>query len=251
MKRSFVRLVWGDCTVNGLRGGKLLKDIQYSIEVENFDCAVYVLGKDNCKLLTEMGLTCVLINDSPYVYDVEVQQYAHKLYLINCAMDDFDEMAYLDWDCRAIKNVPDNVWNILNKKEVFQANLLQYRTKKCLWRTEEKRKTCNGGFLYMRDKAIPAQFIKNYNELYEWTMQQQTKRQSMGKDLRFREKCLIFDDEPAITKYVDDLTNGWCGVDYYWNNFEPDICNLQRKSAFSDEDNAGKKDVYFSHGVKK
>jgi len=247
VKHGFIRLAWGDCSSNGLRGGKLYKDICRSIEKEKFPFVIYVLGTENYKYFTKLGFSCVLVNDSPLIFDVETQQWAHKLYLLSCAMHDYDEMVYLDWDCEPVKPIDNNIWDILNKKESFQANLFFYRTKRCLWRENERRKTCNGGFLYIRDKTIPSKFIANYNELLEWTIKQKAKRQSVGKDLRLREKCLIYDDEPAMSKYVDSCMGGWQGVDYYWDHFEPDVCNLNKHSVYDEEKLNTKENVYFRH----
>lgn len=249
MKKGFIRLVWGDCSKNGLRDGKLHKDILDSIETGSFPFVIYVLGKDNFDYLSKLGLSCVLVSNDPLLFDVATQQWAHKLYLIKCAMEDYDAMIYLDWDCVETKKVHDGIWNILEDKESFQANLFLYRTKKCLWRDDEWRKVCNGGFLYIRDKSIPDKFITNYNELFEWTMAQQAKRQSDGKDLRWRERSLIYDDEPAITKYVDDFMGGWKGIDTYWDLFEPEISDVRRKSAYSEDKLKTKRYTCFMHNL--
>jgi hypothetical protein len=66
-------------------------------------------------------------------------------------------------------------------------------------------------------------------------MEQKRKRESIGKELRFRETSLIFNDEPAMSKYVDEVSGGWPGSDKYWDLFEPTVCNLKRKSVYSEE----------------
>jgi hypothetical protein len=38
-----------------------------------------------------------------------------------------------------------------------------------------------------------------------------------------------------MSKYVDWVSGGWCGLDEYWGRFEPEVCNLRKKSAFPQE----------------
>jgi len=235
MKRAFIRAIWGDVSKNGIRNGKMSKDIQLIKENPyNEPFVVYVFGSENYEELTRQGFECKLIDELPVKYDVELNFWRHKLDIFKYAMEDFDEIVFLDWDCRPTKKLPDDFWERMSKKAVFQANLFQYRTKRCLWRKEEWRKTCNGGFVYMADKSIPQEIINIYDELCKWVDEKRELRKSKGQELRFREKIIIFDDEPAMSKYVDNLTDGWLGADYYWENYEPEFCNVKR-SAYSQE----------------
>jgi hypothetical protein len=247
-KRAFVRGVWGNCfNEEGIRNGKLHKDVMAIKEnpfTEPF--VTYVFGKENQEYLTSLGFEARLINERSVIWDMETELYRHKLDIFKAAMDDFDEIVFLDWDCVPTKAIPDDFWDVMNKKAPFQANLFQYRTKKCLWRDIDYRKVTNGGFIYLRDKHIAQAFIDNWTEFYYWVKDQELKRKTQGKLLRFRERALIFDDEPAMSKYVDDYAGGWKGEDYYWDNFEPDVCNLKKKSAYSEE-RLATKDICFLH----
>ena len=236
MKRSFVRAIWGDMSTNGIRKGKLCNDIKLIKDnpyTEPF--VVYVFGQDNYKQLMLDEWDCRLIDENSVRYDMKTHLYRHKLDVLYEAMQEFDEIVFLDWDVRPTAKLPDDFWETMKEKAVFQANLFQYRTKKCLWRKDDWRKVCNGGFLYMRDPKVPKDFINNYDKLSEWVAKKKEERESCGKKLRFREEALMFDDEPSITKWVDDYMGGWKGVDEYWKMFEPDFCNLKKKSAFSKE----------------
>jgi len=236
MKRSFVRAIWGDVSTNGIRKGKLCNDIKLIKDnpyTEPF--VVYVFGQGNCKQLTLDGWDCRLIDKNPVRYDMKTHLYRHKLDVLYEAMQEFDEIVFLDWDCRPSKPLVEDFWDVLGKKAPFQANLFQYRTKKCLWRNRDWRKVCNGGFLYIRDKKIPDEFIDKYNNLSEWVNRIKIERESKGKKLRFREEALMFDDEPSFSKWADEFSDGWKGTDEYWKVFEPEVCNLKKKSAFSKE----------------
>jgi hypothetical protein len=243
MNRGFVRAIWGNVSLH--REGKIAKEIA---EVKDKDWfTVYTFGSENHKWLSGLGFKTVMISSSPVLYDMESELYRHKLDVFAHAATNFDEFVFIDWDCFPVASLAD-VWEALNKKESFQANLYQYRTKKCLWRTDEPRKVCNGGFVYFRDKTIPDKLIKNWESLSEWVNAQRAKRQERGKDLRFRERSLIFDDEPSMSKYIDDICGGWKGESHYWEHFEPGVCNLRRKSVYPKEKTEAKR-ACFIHNI--
>jgi len=248
MKRAFIRGIWGDITEKGMRDGKICKDIECiknNPYTEKF--ITYVFGEDNKKYLEEKGFDCVLVDVRPVIWDMEKQLYRHKLDILKAAMNDFDEIVFLDWDCIPTIPLVDGFWDALGKKAPFQANLFQYRTKKCLWRSKDWRKVCNGGFLYLRDKKIPDEFIQKYNELSEWVKEKKKAREKQGKKLRFREEALMFDDEPAFSKWTDEYTDGWKNLEMYWKTFEPEVCNLKKKAAFPKEMLEGKCGECFVH----
>jgi len=58
---------------------------------------------------------------------------------------------------------------------------------------------------------------------------------------------LLFDDEPALSKYVDECLDGWKGMWTYWELFEPEFCNI-KKSAFPREI-LNDKNACFKHWV--
>lgn len=236
MKRTFVRAIWGDISENGIRKGKMRKDID-AIKANEYNepFVVYVFGDKNAEIMRADGFDVEVIDGRPVVYDMETQLYRHKLDVLEYALRDYDEIVFLDWDCVPTAPLPDIFWDKMSEKAPFQANLFQYRTKKCLWRNSEWRKVCNGGFLYLRDRRIAQAFISNYEFLQKWVAEIKEKRESQGKKLRFRELAMIFDDEPAMTKWIDDTMGTWPGVDKYWELFEPDFCNVKTKSAFPDE----------------
>ena len=245
MKRAFIRGLWGD--MGGIDRGitprrlKVLRDIERVVGSSfPMEFVTYIFGTDNMEIFEKKGLPYVLVDKDNVRWDMITELYRHKLEILKRAMEDYDQIVYLDWDCVLTKDLPPNVWEILAQGETCQANLFQYRTKKCLWRNEDVRKTCNGGFIYIGDKLIPTRFIENWEELKKWAEDLQEKRKVRGLDLRFREKSLMFDDEPSISKYIDDYCGGWPGVDVYWDKFEPKICDLRKKSAFTKEQNASK-----------
>jgi len=250
MSRAFVRGLWGNCAeTKDFRGGKIHSDINIIKDNEYSEPFItYVFGDRNKEYLESLGFECRLIDSKPSIWDMVDQLYRHKLDVFKAAMEDYDEIVFLDWDCRPTAPLPDDFWDVIGEKASFQANLFQYRTKKCLWRKTDIRKVTNGGFVYMRDKTIPDKIIKNYDEFHEWVKKKGEERASQGKELRFREKALIFDDEPAMSKYADDSIGGWQGTDKYWELFEPEFCNLKKKSAYPEEKLQTKRECFVHWG---
>jgi len=243
MKRGFIRALWGSSdksqdegwTTPSKRYGRMADDINMILNHENTQpFRTYVMGKDNYDMAKDLGVEdCIMINEEPSIYDLQSQFWRHKLDIFKYAMeeDGFDEVVYLDWDCIPVKPLFDNFWDILGQKESIQCNLQFYRRRKCLWRNAEWRKTCNGGFVYMRDNTIPQKLI----EVWE----------SLPDDMRFW-------DEVVISKYIDDLMGGWQGMEKYWELYEPMLCNLttvkKNRTPYPDEW-LERKDVCFEHYI--
>lgn len=243
MKKEFIRAIWGD--VANHRDGKIAKEIQSVKDKDWF--SVFVFGDDNAEWLVDLGYNVYLIDKRPVVWDLETEMYRHKLEIFDVAAGQFKEFVFLDWDCVPTGDI-SHAWGELGKKEVFQANLFQYRTKKCLWREQDQRKVCNGGFAYFRDRAVPRVMINFWNDFHMLVDKKRRERAERGLDLRLREKSLIFDDEPAMSKYIDHFCGKWCGSEMYWDLFEPEVCNLRKKSVYSQE-RLDKKKACFIHNL--
>jgi len=236
MKRAFIRALWGSNDVSQDEGWitpskryeRMDLDIKLVLSEEyQHPFRVYVFGKENYEYIKSKGIEdCVMVNEEPVVWDLQKEFWRHKLDILRYAMeeDGYDEIVYLDWDCILVKEMPDDFWKILGKKEKIQANLQFYKRRKCLWRKGDHRKTSNGGFLYIRDRNVPSELIEVWEGFDE-----QTK----------------FWDEISISKYIDNCMGGWKGIDEYWKLYEPEVCNLaivnnKNRSAFSEDILSGK-----------
>jgi len=229
MKRIFMRAVWGsyDDThrITKRRGCmdnwfELIKRNRYT-----FPFVTYVFGEDNFKMIEDMGFECRLVDKDPLPFDPIKAQYRHKLesFLYAFEEDGVDELVHMDWDVFPIKPLPENFWEVLGKKSDIQSCLQQYKRRKCSWRGKKDiRKVSNGGFVYIRDKDAPKEIIKIW---------ERRKGPSM---------------EPAMSRFIDDKMDGWKGLEYYWDNFEPDFCQLHKDSVFF-KDKEKKKDVCMIH----
>jgi hypothetical protein len=230
MKRAFVRGLWGIySTENALieRRYKMDADIKQTIKNKFSPPSVtYVYGQENFDHLKDLGVEGLkLVSKDPYAFNLTKHQYRHKLEIYRMAMEDYDEFIYIDWDCVTRKKVPEDFWKLMGQKEYCQANLQQYKRKKCTWRGKtDSRKVPNGGFLYIRDKKLPDEIINCWEK--------KTKGNS---------------DEPAIARAIDDRNNGWMGMDKYWDLHEPMFCNLWKFSAYKKDKLRLKDNVCFLH----
>ena len=232
MKRAFIRGLWGIYDNSHkiiARRSKMDKDIARVVKNEfKEDFVTYVMGQDNEAKLKDFGIKPILMHVEPYMFDIVKYQYRHKLEIIRYAMeeDKYDEIIWLDWDCFPLKKVPVSLWDECNKKAEIQACLEVYRKKKCSWRIVGKRIVPNGGFVYIRDKSLPAKAIRWWNE--------------------FKQD----NDEIAWARLIDDMIGPWESVEQYlnifWENFETFHCNLRRMSVF-DREKINDKSATFRH----
>ena len=239
MKRGFIRALWGvfpeewnDDLEAKYSAKKDNLFVRSRSKVENVIKArlndkfsvpfvTYVFGKDNYEKLLQLGFdNAVMVNEDPIIYSpLSRRMWWHKLDILRYAMeeDGYDEIVYLDWDCRLVKELNPDFWDTLNKKEHFQACLAAYRGRNTLiLKTRDKRShnkiVPNGGFVYIRGKDVPSK-ISSFR--------------TIGKS-----KWL---DEAAYAKYLDDICGGWIGTEQYKLKFEPDACWF-RRGLFTKED---------------
>lgn len=238
MKSGFIRTLWGIMEHNGRRMWKRREKIEDDIsflKINKYsnEFRTYVFGEDNFKQLEDRGIKdLVLIDKRPVIWDMETQQFRHKIEAWKYGMNDFDEIVFLDWDCVPVSNIPEDFWEELRKKQKIQAILRRYVNKKVFYRPEPyNRMTSCASFVYMKDKKVPEEIIKLWEEMgCPWS------------------------EEVVLSKYIDDLSGGWKGIEYYWENFEPNFFNLMQAKVF-DKELTSKKRIIFDHfnyiGVRK
>lgn len=231
MKKGFVRALWGIHEHEGrrfyLRRTKQDNDIRLMLKnpwIPEFK--VYVFGEDNYKMCQELGFDSVLLDKKPIIWDMDTQQFRHKLEVFYRAMEDFDEIVFLDWDNIPIKPIPENFWDVLSKKDPIQANLCQYRRRKAVWRGQvDSRKLPNAAFVYIREKDIAKDMLQVWEDLKRpWS------------------------EELVIGKYIDNINGGWKGLDYYWEHYEPHWFSMPRVYwSYPKEKIVNEKDRIFHH----
>jgi hypothetical protein len=158
---------------------------------------VYCFGKENLKYLEDKGFNCKLIDNRPYVWDMNNEWWRHKLEVIKCGLEEKCPMIYLDWDCMAVRKIPDNIWSEMSKKSHIQTPLKVYTQKRAYWRKDNHRIIVEGAFTYFRED-ISKELIKTWeNSADKWL------------------------DETILAKYIDDINGGWKGIKDYCEKYDP------------------------------
>ena len=210
MKRGFVRGLWGIYNKEWIYKRRYKMDNDVELLMNNpysQPFKTYVFGTDNYKYLVDKGFDCKLVDEKPILYGYENTKqhaYGHKLRIFKEAMNDFDEIVFLDWDTQLAKELPENFWEVLGQKASIQAIIRGYKKTKCPWRKKDKRKRPCASFVYINDKKIADEMM----EMWE-------KRSKMA-------------EEQIMAKYTDDMVGGWKGIEKYWELFEPDFFVLGR-----------------------
>jgi hypothetical protein len=219
MKRGFVRCLWGVPSKMYRRNSKVINlDLEF-IKYNPFDqpFTTYVFGESNYELLQSHGIKdCKLITKLPGMYDRAtvkqegIDQYGHKLKVIEEASKDFDEFIFLDWDCMAVRPLPANFWEGFYAKQSVQAHLRSYGFKQkyilkkgAIWRDVDVNKRPCASFVYIRGREIAE---KIYNTWLE------DKKRS---------------DEKVLAMVTDEIIGGW-DIKKYWDNFEANHFTLYK-----------------------
>ena len=204
MNRMFIRGLWG---IPGDDRGRLYKRrskisndidlIKKSKYQEPF--VSYVFGEDNYNFLIDEGFNCVLIDKKPIVWDMEKQQFRHKLEIFKCGAKDYDEIIFLDWDTYQIKPLPKDFWDVVSKKSKIQATLRTYRRKHVRNRENNKNKIPCASYVYIKGEKTAQDIIDSWTKL----------------------GCPL-SEELAMAEYMDGLMKNGFTMEEYERLFEPD-----------------------------
>lgn len=123
---KFIRILWGEFE-------------RYSSQIteaknDNLNETVFVWGQDNFDKLVSIGYDCILIDKEPYDYTIadnhtfiNHKSLIHKIIGIGYGLKQFDEVIFVDWDCRKIKEIDDRFYELLkNKNSELQVPLYSY-----------------------------------------------------------------------------------------------------------------------------
>lgn len=199
---KIVRCIWGlhnDNVKSFSRRSKIDKDIYFLQNTKyNLPFITYVFGKNNYDYIKSLNLECVKISNDPFLWDMNTQQYRHKLEIFKRAVEDHGEIIFLDWDTIQIKPLPFDFWSNMKSKGSLQASLRQYVRPKATWRSKDRRKIPCASFVYINNQSVSLDLIKMWE----------------------KEK-MQFSEEVILAKYTDNLHGGWKDIDFYWEKFEP------------------------------
>jgi len=113
---KFIRLLWGDID----RYYEQIKEAKH----DNLNELVYVWGKTNYDVLINLGYDCHLIDNQKYDYTIadnhtfiNYRSLIHKIIGIKLALENHNEIIFLDWDVRKIKDIDSNFYELIKNKE--------------------------------------------------------------------------------------------------------------------------------------
>jgi hypothetical protein len=159
----------------------------------------YTFGEDNHKYLLDQGFESKLLDKRPIVWDMDKQQFRHKLEILKVASQEHDKFVFSDWDMMWIKPIPNDFWEVLAKKETYQAIMGRYKRRKVFDRKHNQHDIPSGSFVYIGDKSVPDKFIQIWKDLGE-----------------------IWSEEVVFNKYAEQqMKDKTFSLDEYWNRFEP------------------------------
>lgn len=246
MKSGFIRVFWGsldkeeilsslnpenDMNLNDetidfyiKRRKKVEDNLKRQLRLEyNEKFIVYLFGENNITLMKDLNLNYILVDKNPYLFGLR-NSFIQKLVGWECASEDFDEFIFLDWDTKQQSELPNDFWERMNKKEIVQASLWKYKTPKIKYREKNNNITPAGGFVYIRGKNTAKEIMKCW------------KNEVAGNK---------WSAEPPVTTYIDKLSGGWKGIDYYWNLFEPEFYHTKNSPYRFYLEKYNKEEIYF------
>ena len=221
--KSVIRLWWGEChkDYDRYKNRLMLETTMKCVLNDKYQVpfVTYVLGRDNYDYLKSQGLEdLVLVNPDIYSLRPEHKRNAiQRLDLCEIALQDFDEIICVNWDCRLVKPWTDETWSLLGEKETIQTALTESKRRAARdrpmlsTRGNQNHIYSLDGFLYLRDKTMPSKVLAMLDEPYvinKWT------------------------PESLISHYLDKIHGGWIGIEEYWKLYEPECFYAGRCAAF-------------------
>lgn len=203
MTRSVIRALWGIYEHNDRRMYKRrgtqdanIKLVKMNRTSLPFCC--YTFGEDNHKFLLDKGINSRLVDKRPIVWDMDNEQFRHKLEVLKCGLNDFDEVIFMDWDCMAIRPFTHTMWDTVSKGNDIQAILRMYKRRKATWRISHQRAIPEASWVYLRGKKVGDDLINQWEKM--------------------NRPC---SEELVMAKYMDERAGGWQGLEHYWKCYEP------------------------------
>mgnify|MGYP003670731484 FL=1 len=185
---------------------------------------VYVWGKENETFLKERGFNTFLVDNSLSYFDSYNTQYGKKLIALDLALQRYDEVLMLDWDCFILRPLDDTFYKMVNKNDTLCPLYAQHKdTVEAFKETFEGRLILDYNLEYF--KVLEREFKK-----YSWNFKEgkispnfgcvYTSNKNLGKDLiklvldNNIEGCI---EEHAMFLYAN------CSLEEYIDKFQPNF----------------------------
>jgi len=137
---QFIRAFWGDLNKFGQKYKKQI----LSVSTDNLNEVVYVWGLDNFNFIKSIGYNCVLVSEDNYDYNLannhtfyDYKSLNHKLWIVEYALKEYDEIIFLDWDCKLIKSIDTKFYDYLRNGNDLQVPLYIYPKNSLDWMIEQ------------------------------------------------------------------------------------------------------------------
>ena len=231
MRSAFIRGLWGvphpeaPTRLARSRWAIVPEIQQWKKCLSSVPFKTYAFGLENVELLSSIGIQANVLSEKPEMWDNIKECFRHKIEIIRCALKEYDEVVWLDWDCYPIAPLPDNFWSRIAEGQPYKACLKKLGRPHCMWRDTRDNQLYipSGGFIYMRGLDMAEKLVKHWEEIG-------------GPD----------NDEYAMAKLGDVLSGGWNGPREYCLMFEPFCCTTKR-CRVCPEDLEVKKEKLFWH----
>jgi hypothetical protein len=112
---QFIRIFWGE-----------FERYEHQIieaKKDNLNETVFVWGYNNYNKIKEIGYNCELIDLQPYDYSIanahtfeNHKSLIHKIKGIGIALEKYEEVVFLDWDVRKVKEIDNDFYKAIEKK---------------------------------------------------------------------------------------------------------------------------------------
>jgi hypothetical protein len=126
---QFIRIFWGEF--------ERYENQIIEAKKDNLNEMVFVWGYDNYTKIKELGYNCELIDLQPYDYSIanahtfkNHKSLIHKIKGIGIALEKYNEVIFLDWDVRKVKEIDGYFYeSIIEKASDLQIPLYVYPKK--------------------------------------------------------------------------------------------------------------------------
>lgn len=252
---KFIRIFWGE-----------FERYEHQIieaKKDNLNEVVFVWGKTNYDKIKKLGYDCILINSEPYDYTIasnhlflDYRCMIHKIVGIRCALENFDEVIFLDWDCRKVKELDDMFYKLIKyKKSQLQASLYPYPKQSLDFLETEVDSTVK---LFISK-------LKEYVPTYSFEFGESYVLPNAGfiycSNIKIIDKLLDLIKEYALETLSDEfcmfLFTKEFGLDNYIREFEPivvgkkqhgyDWWDMEEDKLMNYKQSLIKKQIYFEH----
>ena len=231
---AFVSGLWGDevqLCYSGIKPYKVYDDARTAAlaDFRPEPRIVYAYGDGNAAFLESIGVTSILLSPDPVpnftgqaerrtgksvVHAYGASVWRAKIEFIAKAVEEHDEVVWLDWDIHLVKPLPADFWDRMRERRPFQAALRQLHRRQADWRKHDPRKLHHGGFVYVRGRGVAERL------------------------LRLCVEHPMLNDELVYCKLVDEMMGGeFLGPEAYREmGFQPYCYNIVRGMCWPVED---------------